>query len=371
MFQRLFKPATIIPLVVFLLARLAASFISLQGNCHAGWTEICWSRWDSGLYLDIAQNGHTLIPCPDFPGAWCGNAGWAPLYPMIIRFFNWLFHLNPALCGIYISAIFFFLYLQVSSRLWEVKSWSARNWIAILICAFAPGSIYFHAVFPISQAVFFMSLVFLFLKKDKFLLAGISAFLGVLSYSIGFFLLPVLAIWALRLWQQNKVIPWEFCTKTILPAILGLLCWFGYDYYSTDHWNALFMVQSKYGHHINSPFKFMPKRFENLVSNLGSLKMWIEIQNFSLVIYVFFSVYFTWKNRNIWNFIFPGIYMIFFWFIPYGASMDVALYRNAALLGPSHSAYSHVPTLYLIGFLLICLVFWYPMGLLFVQSILI
>jgi hypothetical protein len=44
------------------------------------------ARWDSGNYLNIARRGYTLAHCtprvgsPFTPAAWCGTAGWFPLY---------------------------------------------------------------------------------------------------------------------------------------------------------------------------------------------------------------------------------------------------------------------------------------------------
>ncbi|MBM3400175.1 MAG: hypothetical protein FJY15_06370, partial [Bacteroidetes bacterium] len=83
--KNVLKPAIGIPLAVWLLARMASHFMGIESQCCGGWTAECWSRWDSGLYLQIAEKGHNLIPCPDWPGAWCGNAGWAPLYPLMIK----------------------------------------------------------------------------------------------------------------------------------------------------------------------------------------------------------------------------------------------------------------------------------------------
>jgi len=48
-----------------------------------------YSRWDSDHYLSIASSGYELFSCARLPGydpaAWCGNSGWLPGYPALIR----------------------------------------------------------------------------------------------------------------------------------------------------------------------------------------------------------------------------------------------------------------------------------------------
>src|SRR4051812_20052786 len=48
-----------------------------------------WIKWDSGHYLSIANDGYRFISCGELPGydpkQWCGNAGWFPGYPLLLR----------------------------------------------------------------------------------------------------------------------------------------------------------------------------------------------------------------------------------------------------------------------------------------------
>lgn len=362
--------AYVIPFLVFLISHYFSLKIAERGNCWAGIGELCWSRWDSALYLDIVKQGHTLIPCAENPDTWCGNAGWAPFYPLLIKLLTYVGIYAP-LAGLIISKISFLAYLFVSAKLWQVNGFQAKNWILMLITAFAPGSIYFHAIFPLSTAVFFMALTHWFLKNEKWFFAGIASMFGILSYSIGFFLLISFAFYGIILWQKQRINLKPFIIKTVLPASLGLIIWFGYDLVATGHWDALFKIQSKYGHGLNSPLKFLGVHLKRLFSGPFELKTWIEVQNMLVLILVIAINMLLWLKKSDNYSRFSGIYMFFFWMFPFSASADVALYRNCAMLGPSFNIFNKLKTRYLILLLVMFLILWYPMGILFIQSILV
>ncbi len=82
-------PQTIIPIVVGA-ASILVMWLLLQWHGCTDWSVECWKRWDSFHYLTIALDGYTLVPC-DEQGGWCGNTGWAPLYPWLIRYIAPLF----------------------------------------------------------------------------------------------------------------------------------------------------------------------------------------------------------------------------------------------------------------------------------------
>ncbi|MBL7810981.1 MAG: hypothetical protein JNL57_02060 [Bacteroidetes bacterium] len=356
--------------MVFVLARVAAAFIALEGNCQAGFTPDCWMRADSGLYLRIAQHGHTLFPWEGHAGMWQGTAGWAPLYPLFIAVLTALLKTDPAMTALWLSWIFQMAYLLVVARLWEVNNFQLRHWLGISIAAFAPGSIYLHALFPVSLACFLLALVMLQLRREKYLSAGVFSCLAVLSYGIGFFLLAVLGMEAFRRWMAEKKLPWYFLLKTLIPALAGLFLWFGYDQWVTGHWNALFLIQSKYGHGIQSPLKMLGIRWQHLISEPFSLSSWIEIQNLTMTAYVLISLFISWKERNRPFVLFEGMWMLFYWFLPLSASTDVALYRNSAMLGPAHAMHRKRAAAMLGLMLVVFIVLWYPLGKLFIYSLL-
>lgn len=369
------KPGIIIPALIFLLAKTFAAFIAYQGNCHSGLHPDCFVRWDSALYMQIAEIGHTLFHCgpeqgyPSGSMEWCGNSGWAPLYPFFMAVLSKITGLSLAISGMLISTVFYLGYLLICARLANISDYKSRNWLIMIIFAFCPGNIYFHAVFPLAQVAFFLSLFFLCLRNEKYLTAGIAGFLAVLSYSIGFFLLAILGIYGIYMLLYRRERFFDLGFKTGLPTLCGLLTLFTYDYFSTGYWNALFLIQTKYGHGINSPWKMFGLHWNKLFSEPYSLKSWNEIQNLFMVFYILGAVIYTALNKAAGKFrVFHALYLTIFWFLPYSTGMDVALYRNSATLGPAHSALRSSP-LWLIALIaVIFMLLSYPLGILFIQS---
>lgn len=73
-----------------------------------------WIRWDSGHYLGIAKTNYEFFPCAGKFGypldakELCGNTGWFPGYPMLIKFFSLLYN-NYEFVAVFLSKSFYFL----------------------------------------------------------------------------------------------------------------------------------------------------------------------------------------------------------------------------------------------------------------------
>jgi hypothetical protein len=365
----------LIPLTVFLLASLFAWWIAGAGNCWSGgFHPDCWVRWDSALYMQIAEQGHTLFYCgpeqgyPEGAKDWCGNSGWAVLYPFLMFLVSKISGWSLAVSGIALSKLFFLGYLIVVARLLEIKDLNPRNWILIGIAAFCPGSIYFHAVFPISLVAFCISLLILFLKQEKYAAAGITGFFAVLAYSTGFFLLLVLALFGLVLWRQKHPKLMRYLIYTCGLSGLALIGLFSYDYWATGHWDALFKIQGKYGHGMQSPFKMFAGHWELLMKRPFTLLHWSEIQNMVMIIYISVLIWTAYRKYSRPFHLFFSLFLLIFWFLPYSISLQVSLYRNAAVLGAGHTVADKLPTWALVLVLLSFLGLSYPLGILFIQS---
>ncbi len=362
-----------IGLITFAIFLYFGDFISIAGNCWGGFGSDCWSRWDSALYIDVAQNGHNLVHCTDYPNDWCGNAGWAPLYPLTIRLlhiilpqFEWL------TLGLYLSHFFVLCSLLFIAIMFPNAKWYIHL-LTCLIYVFAPGNIYLHAIFPLSMLVFLLLLCFHFLQKSQYITSGIFAFFAVITYSIGFVLILAIVIWFIHDFFMNEKMKlnWKkFCL--LLFPIVGILTWFIYDYLKTDHWNALFLIQAKYGHSFNTPWKYMSVRFTDMIQNWHKRDKWIEIQNFALWIIVLYSCFEFWKLRNEnKNWLFFLSFTFLFLAVPYSTSPITAIYRNAVVLIPSWILLTQtISYKKSIVALAAFVVFAYPLGILFIQSVL-
>ena len=99
--------AVLPPLAVF-----AASWLQLFLNArfhNRPFTADLFIHYDAFLYQSIAQKGYDFYTCvgyhiaADFIGQqYCGNAGWLPLYPWLLRVVNWAVK-NWALSAVLVS----------------------------------------------------------------------------------------------------------------------------------------------------------------------------------------------------------------------------------------------------------------------------
>src|SRR5437762_3109220 len=122
------------PLVAFALARGLSWLVAARLGFDA-FSAGTWVRWDSGLYLDIARNGYRLFRCGSAgwgqPDDWCGNAGWMPLYPLLIALAR-LPGADDRVAGAALAAL---CHLGTLSLLWIAFLGSAFTARALLVVA--------------------------------------------------------------------------------------------------------------------------------------------------------------------------------------------------------------------------------------------
>lgn len=360
-------------ILAFVLGLLGTHLLAIHSHCWEGLDPHCLMRWDSGLYLDIAQNGHTLVPCPDDPNKWCGNAGWAPLYPYMIR---WVSACIPGLSYEWSSVLVAWAGLLASfllvAHMAKGQSHGALIW-RYSILLLAPGSIYFYAAFPLSWTLFFTLGLYHGLSHHRAPWVWISAMTLMWIYSIGFVFLGLLFALYLYSWSIDEPSPLKRLSgQATFLAILSFAALVGYEYASTGHWNATFMVQAKYGHTLNQPLKFMGIHAERLLNNWDGIQRFIELQHFGIWIFLVTLAI----QKPIYQphslIKFSALALVLLWALPYGASPDVALYRNAALGAPFWMMLLNQHKLELRwAWLLYFGICWGPMAVLFFQSILI
>ena len=226
LFRKVLSYFVVWRIVLFAVAFLATLVITNFGNRFpyadtvlsiTGLPNWVWGfgNFDGVHYLRIAQNGYTA----EFTRAFF------PLYPLLIRFINFLpkggldlrIYTDPSYfyTGMFLSGIFFIPALYFLFKLWkEEYSQKVANIVLLLLLSF-PTAFYFGAVY--SEALFLLLtvLVFWFTKKDKFLLAGIFAALAAATKIQGTLLFIFLAI---ELWSKHKK-----CWTDLLGVIISPL----------------------------------------------------------------------------------------------------------------------------------------------------
>ena len=138
----------ILVLTVFVISQIILSLV-LQYSGGNYFNSANWLRWDSGHYLQIAKNGYEFFPCAGkfgFPldsKDMCGNTGWFPGYPLLIKFFT-LFYNDAILIAGIISKLFYVLSLFLVLKISNLNNVSIRNLLFLSIPAFS-----FSYIFPL------------------------------------------------------------------------------------------------------------------------------------------------------------------------------------------------------------------------------
>jgi len=174
-----------------------------------------WYRWDTRHYIEIADFGY------DFASV---NSVWPPLYPFFIKLVGFI--LKPTiLSALFVSNIFFIfglflLFLFVQDNFGEEISKQSLFYTVIF-----PTSFYFIAGYTESVFFFFSIAVFLFLRKKKWLLAGLISALATLTRVQGLLLIIPIII---ELWIEYipkcdfKKFFTHICTCAYAPFSYGL-----------------------------------------------------------------------------------------------------------------------------------------------------
>ena len=206
-----------------------------------------WVRWDSIQYLGIAHDGYDLSHCTNSytPADWCGDAGWFPAYPWLVRALHFV---GLPLGGAAVVVSWFFAAATLV-LLWKTffkKRTDVTVLGALIYGAWAPGQIYDYAVFPLSMLAFFTVASLWFLHRGRYAAAGLSGAVAALTYPLGVLLIPVSALWLLA--QRGS--PWRARLRRTAYAsglaALGVVALLIDQRIETGHWNAYFLVQDKY-----------------------------------------------------------------------------------------------------------------------------
>jgi 4-amino-4-deoxy-L-arabinose transferase-like glycosyltransferase len=196
------------PLEIFLWSRAAiwvaalASFLLFEPNTNPeaafretarfhdlGWAVDVWARWDSGWFLQIAEDGYSH---PSFTPAFF------PLYPALVGAAGRVLGGHYVLAGTAVSlvacAAAFVLLYRLGRLLLDEEA--ARR--AVLYLAIFPTAVFLGAVYSESLYLALTIGAFLAAERGRYGLAGVTAGLALLTRPVGVALLPALALLAWR-----------------------------------------------------------------------------------------------------------------------------------------------------------------------------
>jgi hypothetical protein len=224
---------------------LAAVVLVAAALRYKPWDPAIWSRWDSGLYEDIARHGYTLFPCRDGTQHWCGNAAWFPGYPWV---FGGLHRLGLPLRWTAVGLSWTFAVAAVA-LLWATflqRRRDAAALAALVYAALAPGAIYLYSIFPLSMLAFATIACLWALNLQRYVLAGCAGAVAALAYPIGVLLAPTVAVWILTRRRDELRTRLRNVLEALTPIVAALGLFLVVQRAETGRWNAFFLIQDKY-----------------------------------------------------------------------------------------------------------------------------
>ena len=239
------KSALAPPLLGLLAAKAASAAVALAMGLSP-LRAATWVRWDSGIYLAIAQRGYFVDPCGPGSGmpatAWCGDTAWFPAYSWLMAAAARL-GLDPAGAGALLSLACHAGALVVLWNLFLREAPAPGRVLALGLAAFFPGSIYYQAVFPISLFLL-AALVFLWaVARERPVLGAAAGLVAAASYSSGFLLCPIAVAWGL--FRRRPARGWALPAIGVVAGVALVLLAMRLQ---TMRWNALALGQSAYGY---------------------------------------------------------------------------------------------------------------------------
>ena len=232
------------------------------------------ARWDSGFYVNIAEEGYMLI------FGRISNVAFFPLYPLLTSLVNTVFN-NTVVSGVIVSHISFFIALIYLYRLTEKLTNDETAKRTIFYLSVFPTSIFFSAVYTESlflcvsvAAVYYAKMRNWELATLFTLLAGVTRITGVLVlgvvalewlHSHGWTLLTIYKkeAWT-NLWSGIKT-DW-YNLGFILLAPLGLL---SHMLFLSDQFQdpmAFWSVQSAFNRTNLGPIGILIRDFRPIMS---------------------------------------------------------------------------------------------------------
>lgn len=355
------------PLFAFVLARVSLLVAAARAGEH-GLQAQAYSRWDSAHYLSIAERGYEFFSCARLPGydpsLFCGNVGWLPGLPLLIRTAT-LLHIDPVRAGVWIAGSCALLTLILLWNGFLGPKLTTRGLLCLLLAAFFPGFVYEHALFPVSLLALCQVASIKAYEQRRYVLAGLAGACGAFSYSSGVFLSAALGLPLLLSMRPESARARiaEIAAASGITA-LGFVAFLGLLQLQVDNWRAYFMVQQKYGFGVNGPWS-------TLLSHLQALGAVPNQQTcFVAVLALLLIAAGARSPRSLLD----GVLISFvavYWLVPLMLGGQLSLYRAEAVLLPSVILARKLPTPVLACIVALAAFIGIRMGGLFFRSILV
>jgi hypothetical protein len=224
---------------------------SANGIVHRLWLDV-WGVWDTGWYLNIAQNGYTTS-LSEHGGA---NYGFFPLFPWLMRAVGTLVG-NNYIGGLIVANLAFLAGCFVFYRMVERKYDENVAHRAVKYLFLFPTAFIFSAVFSESLFLLCMVLAFYFARQDKWFRAGLFGGCAALTRSIGVIIVLPLFYEYLSLRKFSiRNLRSDILFLGLVPMGLGLFAFLNYrltgDFLAFSH-----IQQTGWGHEWSNPLRVL------------------------------------------------------------------------------------------------------------------
>jgi hypothetical protein len=314
-----------------------------------------YARWDSGNYFSIADTGYEIAHCQNFPNRtaedWCGNTGWAPLLPLLLRAGRAV-GIPFAVTGVIVAHIATALMLWVIWRWFLRQERSRRAFLVLLLVAFFPGSVWNRAVFPMSITILMALLTALFLSRRRWLAAGLCAAIAVLAHSFGVVVVTAAVAYALVDNRRELLVAVRAAVAVGLPGSIAFALWFLHLRAATGLWNAYFLLQDSYDHDSGFPAIVLARRLGGDLKDGEFIRNYAKIaraQEIVLTLLVAATIAVAFRNRerltrSDWAALVIGLAI---WCANLQVGTSPAFWRLAVLCIPLAIVLRHAPVLVL------------------------
>lgn len=335
-----------------------------------------WVRWDSGHYLSIAEHGYEIMPCSQVPGFapdspdTCGNTGWFPGYPLLIRALAWFTGDYVVTAGI-LSKILLLVSLFMAVKIAGFERISVKSVAFSLLTAFSFGFVYYSAVFPMSGVVCCALCAYYFASSGRMWFIVLFCFLAAAFYPVGCLVAASLALWHIT---DKAPFRQRFLQSTVigLAGLAGLVAVFMGLQITVGDWRGFLLVQDKYAHGYQSPLLTLQIFFNTLPLPLHWPAAIAYQTLFTYLLYIGVSFFFIYRRMHRvpvyrWTYIYLSVFL---WFSLCQAG-DYSRFRSESLLLPALLLLKDAPTWVLAGSTLFLLAVGIPMAYLFFAGVLI
>ena len=215
--------------------------------------------WDIQHYVDISETGYDAHPCTprDYPpGRVCGNVGWYPGWPLVMKAFRPVIGGSPIATYIILSALLTMAGFIVLYRFVDKIAGKMAAFFSVMALAGSPAGFYLLTGFPYALFLFLFAVYLHVFYSRTFCLRDVMLVVLAIGMSLTY---PTGLLFALIPFVHELVRHWKSGGfklnfnrdgKTIfvyiLPFFLGLLILWTYFYFRFDNFFVQLDFQARY-----------------------------------------------------------------------------------------------------------------------------